>query len=414
MAVAASLGLALGRGVDPSVVVGGVALVAALLVATRRLEALIVLALVAFFLPSLTLTRGAAWAPVLRWVLDGTVLLVLAARVAVQRSRPHGRRIPVALIVFTVFAVATTAWSVAPRLTLGRAITFASLVAILALIRTLDDAPRQVANALRILGALIAVGSVLTLPFGSGGGGRYSGIFTNPNAFGVAAALLFPFLLDRSLVSDKRWPKIANGALAALLVAEAAAAASRGGLLAAAAAYLYLGWSRFRQGERRRRFVIFLFPALVAVIASAAVIDPHRFSSVDSRTQLWSAFPPVFSERPLLGHGFGTTQVALQPLSDLTGYARSQAVEFHNSYLNLLVDLGAIGGLLFVLLLVRAIARRKAAPPVLTAVVVAGLVSALFESWLLSVGAGFSFVFWFALVEVATGPRAQLTGVSPK
>lgn len=115
----------------------------------------------------------------------------------------------------------------------------------------------------------------------------------------------------------------------------------------------------------------------------------------------------MYKRHPVVGTGFGTTQVVLAPLSSRTGYFDPRGVDFHNSYMNLLLDTGAVGGLCFGTVLLAAWTRRKQADEAMGAVVVAGLVSAIFESWMLSVGSGFAFVFWFALVDVASGSHRE-------
>lgn len=407
VAVAVAVGVAIGSGVQPLILVGGLVVTAALAAAARRMDVLVALALLALFLPSLRLVGEAPWALTLRWAMLGLVLFTLAGRLAAGRVRRQaGIRAPVSLIAFTTFAAMTLAWSVAPRLTIGRSVSFVSMIVIVVLMHRIEGVADQVASAFRFVGAVVAFGGLLAVALGTLPSGRYAGLFVNPNTLGTASALLFPFALLGAFESRLRWARVLNGLTAALLVGEAAAAASRGGLLAITAAYLYLGSSQFRTVGRRTRLAVLLLPALLGVVVSLVVIDPNRLSLIDSRTTLWGVFPQVFLERPLLGHGFGTTQLLLRPFAPITGYLAPGGVDFHNSYLNVLSDMGTVGGILFALLLARA-ARRHLAEPALTAVIIAGVVSAAFESWLLSVGSGFSFAFWFALIGVASAQRCR-------
>lgn len=401
---AVALGLAVAMGVPPMLLGGGLATVVAFVVATRRLEALVLLTVFAFILPSLNVAAGAEWAMSLRWALQGLLLVALVTRVpASQVLRRVRARLPVSLLLFLGLAAMSAAWSIEPRLTWGRAATFVAMIAILALVYTIEDAPRQVANAMRLIGAVLALGGLTMIRFDEVASSRYAGLFANPNTLGVAAALLFPFALERALNSRIGWVRVANGLVAALLVGQAAAAASRGGILAIMAAYVYLGGSHFRKSRSRTRFVVLMLPAVLAVAASLTVVDPQRLSLVNSRTSLWGLFPQVFWERPIFGHGFGTTQIALAPFSSITGYYDPRGVDFHNSYFNLLSDLGIFGGIILALFIFRAIQRRRLTQPALTSVALAGLTSAIFESWLFSVGSGVSFVFWFAVVGMAVG-----------
>lgn len=400
------VGAFIGWGLPTIALIAVFAVGVAMALAPHRLEALFVMAILALLFPSFRFADGTAWTLAVRWAFLAAVLLVLAARVASTKVRPDARSsLPQPLVVLPAFALMTTAWSVAPTLTAGRAVTFAAMISILLLIPMIDGAPEQMATSLRVVAAIIAVGGLFTLRFGVVISGRYSGVFANPNALGTAAALLFPFALQRAMNGRRRLERVANALVGALLVGEAAAAASRGGLLAAAAAYLYIGWTQW-QGERRgRRLAILILPVVLAVVASITVIDPNRLSPINSRSPLWGLFPGIFLDSPFIGHGFGTSQLLLRPFSAVTGYLGPQGVDFHNSYFNLLGDLGVVGGILFAMLLARAALRRRYADPALAAVVASGAVSAIFESWLLSVGSGFAFVFWFAVAGVASaGP----------
>ncbi len=401
LVVSGVLGVVVATGIAAAVPIGVLAFLAAVACSARRLDALLLGLVLALFLPSTTFASRAASFLTLRWILGGAVLFALAVRVS--RSSPrHGalRRVPSPLLALTALGILSTAWSVEPALTLGRAVSFLAMVLILAFLNGVPDGPRQFRTALTAFGALLAIGGLSSLRLGSISGSRYAGLFINPNALGAAAAVLFPLAFHNALSATRTARRWGYGAIAALLAAETAAAASRGGLLAVTGAYLYLAWSHFRAITSVRRLLLILLPAVLSVVASVAVIDPHRFSGVNSRGLLWATFPEVFARRAVLGHGFGATDVVLRPLSSKAGYLEGTAAQFHNSYLTLLSDVGLVAGVLFFVLLLRTARRSRNADPAMIAIVIAGLISAAFESWLLSVGSGFSLVFWFALVEV--------------
>lgn len=399
---AAASGLALGWGVDLPFVLGALVVLGSLVAALRRLDALVAVALVAFLLPTARFGVTSIFLS-LRWGVYLLLLLVLAMRATAARRLGGASTGPSAvLLALVVLVVASTAWSVAPVLTLGRAVTFAGLVVAILLVRVVAAGTAQVQGAFKAVAALVALTSIAGFA-STGIGGRYAGIFTNPNAMGVATALLFPVALQEAFVARTRRGRVFFATIAAVLAGEATAAGSRGGLLAVAAAYLVIGWAHVRPDRSLWRVVAFLLPVALAVVGAFTVADPHRFSTENSRDRLWGVFPEVYARHPVLGTGFGTTQVVLAPLSYETGYVDERGVNFHNSYLNLLTDIGALGAACFAGLVAVAWRRRKKAEGAMAAIVVAGLVSAVFESWMFSVGSGFAFVFWFALIEVASG-----------
>lgn len=399
---AASLGLAIGSGVSPVLLLGLLVFVGSLLLALWRLDALVVLAVSAFLLPSLRV-GGAALLLSARWIVYVALLFVLVLRIMGVRTRgPYRFRRPLPVLALAGLASVSVVWSVSPTLTLGRGATFTGLVLAILLIRALPDGARQVRVSLQAVAAAVALANVAGVAVG-GAGARYSGLFANPNTVGVATALLFPLALNQAFNGSTSRNRLFFTMIAGLLAAEAAAAASRGGMLAIAASYLVLGAVRLRPRGSPRRMALYLLPAVVAVAVAFMVVDPHRFSTKNTREDLWGIAPELFNQRPVGGTGFGTTQVVLIPYSSRTGYSDPRGVDFHNSYLNLLVDLGSLGVASFAGVLALAWRRRKEASALVVGIVVAGLTSGFFESWMFSVGSGFSFVFWFALVDLASG-----------
>lgn len=402
-----SLGWAIGQGWPFAVVLGALGLLAGLVLSVRRLEIVLLSAMVALLLPSTSIGAGAPWLLSIRWIVGGLAFFAVVVRMLnAGDTEASARSTPPEIFLFVALALASVGWSISLGLTLGRAATFAVMITTLVLVQSVPGARSQLRTALQVTAGLIAVGGLVAALTGARAvTGRYAGVFNSPNALGTFCALLFPLVFEQALHAGIRRRRVAAWGTAVALVAQSVAAGSRGGLLAIAAAYFFLLW-RGRRGWAARRLIPFLIPVFVGVaVVIIGVEDPHRFSLTDSRTSLWSIFPEVFKSAPIVGHGFGTTQVVLAPFSARTGYLDPRGVDFHNSYLNVLSDVGLAGGLLLGVVLFRAARASARADAGMVGVVIAGTVSATFESWLLSVGSGSAFIFWFALLGVVARKR---------
>lgn len=111
----------------------------------------------------------------------------------------------------------------------------------------------------------------------------------------------------------------------------------------------------------RGTFIIILFIAIVAVLITfipAAKITFERFMSTDTyeglngRENMWIAAFSMFKSKPLFGYGYGSYQ-------SITG----SIYEAHNSYLQLLGELGIVGcliyGYIFISVLVKSVKNLR-------------------------------------------------------
>jgi exopolysaccharide production protein ExoQ len=91
--------------------------------------------------------------------------------------------------------------------------------------------------------------------------------------------------------------------------------------------------------------VIFVAMAVNAQPFLDMVSDPAGFTG---RNQIWTALIRAYTDRPLLGLGYGSLW-DLGPDGPITAYARNwvtQVSQGHNGYLDLLVQIGGVGTLL--------------------------------------------------------------------
>jgi O-antigen ligase len=362
----------------------------------KRLESVVVLTLFAFLVPAFNSAILIPFSENLRWIALGITTLLAAVRALVLRAHPAHRTVDLTVIWFVALALASVSWSIAPSRSAGPAIAF--LVMVLLSI-ALDKGGFGAINLIRCfcaLAVIVAAGGVTALVMRLvTSTGRFAGLFDNPNLLGVLNALLFPAVLSAALGSSSFRQRVFYGGTASVLVLSSFLAASRSGIIAMSLAYLYLVRPKHWSRQHTRRVIAAVLPFIIAVGVSVATTSTHRFSTEDSRTQLWRAFPTLFEEEPLFGHGFATTELALAPFT-----LEQSEVNFHNSYLNLLNDLGLLGGVAYLAILWRVWRLRNLTDPGLVAVVIGGLFSALFESWMLAIGSGAAVLFWLAVLQI--------------
>ena len=258
-------------------------------------------------------------------------------------------------------------------------------------------------------------------------------IWGNPNSLGAVIGIVaVPVLLWGVMIAET--PIQRHRRVAALLVAGILlyVALSRASILAAAVSVIVLCFAMRRQ----RLLLQGLFAALL-FLAFAAVINPSHFEIftnsissevlykgksetgvLGSRVSPWQETITVIKERPWFGTGFGTSYMGEYAergsldLSPSTGglYTKEGTNREHgNSYLALLEYVGLIGLVPFLVLIVlvaRMIVQtcrwmRETADPYHCAIpfamiLLAGLVHAFFEDWLLAVGYYLCVFFWTA------------------
>jgi Lipid A core - O-antigen ligase and related enzymes len=231
-------------------------------------------------------------------------------------------------------------------------------------------------------------------------GGPIQGLFGSRNLLGfVAVIALITFLIEWQARSVSRQVTVYSLVLAALLAVFSGSPTSLAVTALVIVAVLLLALARRTPRPRRRRA-----HAIVASLAVLALLTAwflHRplahflseRSGFASRVDLWSAARVWIGRRPVTGWGyFGTWHEDPFPTNiiDLTvGTANDSAL---NAYVDVAMQLGGVGLLLFcafaVLALVRAWLagsdRRSVVYSWLPLVLVALLVESLFESYTLT------------------------------
>lgn len=171
----------------------------------------------------------------------------------------------------------------------------------------------------------------------------------DPNYFTLSAVLCIPLAFSLMQERRPRWLRPFAGACLVLMILAVTVAASRGGFLGLIAAFLYVLW---RSRQRARNFIVvacLIVPlSIVAPISPLArLLSPTRSDgeASDSRYVLWGAGIRMFQENWLTGIGVGNFK-ELSPSYQESG--RVVKAIAHNTYIQLLAELGLFGLLIFV------------------------------------------------------------------
>jgi putative inorganic carbon (hco3(-)) transporter len=285
-------------------------------------------------------------------------------------SRPQIFYTASAIVVWAVFSII---WAADGGVAESTALRLALNVVLLIVVPTFVSTRRD----LLIVVYAYVFGAGLTAFYGIASGntntdaaGRLAGGVGDPNEL---AALLVPGIVLAFVLMPLAKTLFMRASLIVAVAIQAVAlvlAQSRGGLIALAAAAL----AAILWGGRQRRKVLTGVVAAVSSIALYAALGSlslGRFSSFGGggtgRVDIWSVALRVFHAHPIQGVGIGNFPVVEgQYAAANLNITRIDLVldmhkVAHNTYLNVLADLGLVGFVLFVgllFLVLRAIAAR--------------------------------------------------------
>jgi O-antigen ligase len=407
-----------------------------------------------------------------RW--PALALLALAAALyafARGRWRPPVAAFALGAVVLALAAI-SAAWSPVPGLSAGRAVSVALLfVTAAALAYGTQGEERRVGQILVALLAgvvVIAVGGLVELAFRSdlavvpattGTPFRYNGLGGNPNTMAMLNALALPIAVWAAAEARSLLGRLAGVAVALLLFGSVVASGSRGalvsGVLGCLAAALLLAPERRRVVVAAAAGAVVLGFGLMAVpqpadrnpTISVKIIPPQPvpFSRLDAEIRMplrdeisfprpgqaqrqrslfdssgrfdaWRGVLHQVGLRPIAGYGFGTEERVF-----VDRYYFHYSTRIENSYLATLLQLGVVGLVLFVALLVALVApvwRHRSRLPVPSrrvagaalGAVVAGLGLAVTQSFLTSVGSPPTSLFWISAFLLAALGAASANG----
>jgi len=393
-----------------------------------------------------------------RWVMLavlGAVSVAAALLVARGRLPLLAYALPFGLLAL---AYDSAGWSVYPSLTARRTTAFAALIVAGAALASLAAARPEVERAVLVgilLGATaLALGGLAVLAFAHGDAvqaadtqspARYQGLGGNPNTAAMLLALGVPLALWLTLQGGRVAVRALAGATLALLAGSVVASASRGALIAAPVGSLVLVGATTRG---RRRLVLAaataaafglgvwitqLPKALPEPAQRASASTPtspavernaeralplsqeigrengahpsirRRLFGSSGRSQAWAGALHTWERRPVTGYGFGTEERAF-----VDRYYFFNAGLPENSYIGTLLQLGLVGLALLVAAASWALTRFRLSPPA-AAVLAAGLVLAVTQSYLFAVGNDATIPVWLAwfMLAAAAARRAR-------
>lgn len=353
--------------------------------------------------------------------------LIGAAILIVRREELSVLRIaPTSLIIFVLWALVTTAWSTHTPASIRNwtallgiallAITVGHIRDTLQTVRALGDALRWVLGI--SLGLEIMSGILIDMPIAFLGiqgnlalGGPLQGIFGSRNMLGfVAVIAIITFEIERRAFSVPPVVSVPSVILAGVLAIMSASPTVLVLAVVVGSASIALTIVRRATPSRRSRlqwligsFTVFvLITALLMRRTIVRILDAG--SDFSTRTELWQHVIGYVRQRPILGWGWsGPWPDGRYPFNAINFFTDDDHASALNAYLDILLQVGAAGLLLFCVLggvaLVRswlvASARRSVVYAWTPLVLVTLAVDSLFESFTLS-GIG-----WFLMVLCA-------------
>lgn len=260
------------------------------------------------------------------------------------------------ILLWPALAAVSFAWSVDPTTTAGQVIRFSMTVLIGILIGSRFTMTELLKIVFVVTLAGVGVSALLGLAgidFALAPDGDVRGVYFHKNMLGGQADLLLAVSVVL-LFAGWRVPLASIGALTALV----AVAVSDSATAAAVAAFLIVGVPCLAAMALRpiAALTITMIALFVVCFAALAFVhagtDPYTFAlhlldrdpTLTGRSDLWAAGLAQFWDRPLFGAGFGAfwtaavdwrTEVVLSELGDV--------MHFHNSFLEVAVQLGFIG-----------------------------------------------------------------------
>ena len=344
----------------------------------------------------------------LRWV----VMAALIADSFVRTKMRNLEKYDALFILPIVFAAASTAWSISTTTTIARTLSIVLfyLTIYFAIWQRISQWRLNKLYDLLLVPAIglfaISVTAGFLLPESTIEAGRLKGIFSNANTLGLFASFCFPIAIRRCIVRPSNYSY--GSAILSLLAVFMSGC--RTALLNIALTFIVVV---LRLKFRQKWAAITILGAISAVyigvmyqefMDSAVRLETLRTGS--NRTIFWNNFVDFIAERPLLGHGFGTEDRVNE------FYGVDWRLDFNirgdralNSYLGITSETGLIGLAIFMLPLLLLAWKSlwvKQSKDIIfsSASIIAGLITAIFESYLFSAGNAFCYVFWIHVMLV--------------
>jgi O-antigen ligase len=294
------------------------------------------------------------------------------------RSRVSVRQValPLTIFFYTCWAIASATWTINPVSGFGETgtgyadaqllLSIALMLPLVMFLRTEADLRR----ALKWIWLLAVITGLVSIAQFASGASRSVGASGDANFFAALQVVVLPLcallVIETKRTRDRAIVLVGVG----IIVGSVITTLSRGGILALVAVFLLLSFQPakgfFRTRARKRAFLsVVLVGGLVLLAVAFKALSARTsglFSGQDTgsgRTNLWRAALVAWHWHEIHGIGFGafigqSNQLLLQtPGVNFGAYnLRSSGQYVHNAYLESLTELGVIGLVLFLAILV--------------------------------------------------------------
>jgi exopolysaccharide production protein ExoQ len=265
--------------------------------------------------------------------------------------------------LLAALAIASTAWSLDPLLTLRRSLPFA-LAGLFGLWFAARFSPTRQLAILRFTMIVLALATIavvvlvpsLGLDHTPGHASDWQGVFTQKNACGRIMVLATAVILFEERGSVLRPSRLATLVLFLFVLVMSG---SRGAwMIEAALVLLWLLLVIARHTGQRIHLVLAVSAPLASIALGASLVLGFRQlapllgrdASLTGRTAIWAQVAHFTLQRPLFGYGYDAFWRGMQgPSFQVAAAVHFIVAHAHNGFLEIALELGAAGLLLFLL-----------------------------------------------------------------
>jgi exopolysaccharide production protein ExoQ len=259
-------------------------------------------------------------------------------------------------------SILSFSWSALPSTTLNRIVAMCGTMVFSIYFSSRYTIKEQIELLCWALGfnTITSLATALILPqYGISGGvhaGLWRGVFNHKNSLGKAMSFSAICFLIMALRKEKhRWPFWYLFALSVFLLLMSKATSSLAILIILMVSLFILQIFRWQYSQIIPAFVGIAFSIVVlySVVSSNAELIANivgKDLTFTGRTELWDLVLDKIKERPWFGYGFGAFWQGLNgPSAYIWNTISFAAPNSHNGYLDLLLELGIAGFVLYIL-----------------------------------------------------------------
>jgi exopolysaccharide production protein ExoQ len=283
------------------------------------------------------------------------------------------------IYLFYVYALVSVSWSNYPDVSLKRWIKLAGEMIMVLVIQTEDNNQEAVDHVFRRCAILLIPLSVFLVKYKrtigvyydfTGASISWRGVCEHKNGLGLLCAFMGIYLVWRLL---KKWPNLRAMSLDGLLLL-LTLYLFRGARSATSYVVFTMGVlvlvieALFKGDTKKLRAALIISLVLVLVLQALSIIvlgqpvtslifsATGRDSTYTGRAPLWRELIKIGGQRPFLGAGYGSFWMG-NLTHNLWDQFEWRPTNGHNGYIDIFVDLGLVGLIILILLIVRAYKR---------------------------------------------------------